>query len=493
MTEPAALNPIDIDGDDDVENLRDYGRDYHDDRSWEDLQEDEFGNLHSVAEASEHAARRRRLLSSTVGARVRRGMIRYLQLVVDLSRAASLTDMRPVRSAIMFHVVQLFIRAFFDANPLSQLGIIVLRNGVAERLTELSSSPEVHIQKLKNNLDTGGAASLQNGFDLAVESLRRIPPYGHREVLVLLAALSSCDPGTILDSIKAAKLNKVRISVVGLAAEVHVCRVAATETGGSYEVGTSEAHLEQIMVDQATPPPSASGSSGVSLVRMGFPAKASSAPGAASFIGSTCELQPGAYICPRCKARVDALPAECHVCGLTLVSSPHLARSYHHLFPVRAFEEVSLEMLEKEGIGQGSGGGGVWGGFLSDEVAGIADKRIGVSNYPNGKQKLNGDSVSAGVTFRELPLPGSENTRYCYGCSSILEAPPVPRVPHGGRSSRAPPVAATGFATSSSFMVLRCPDCRRLFCLDCDAYVHERLHSCPGCECLPVKEQQQEK
>ncbi|KAL4549897.1 hypothetical protein Ndes2526B_g04881 [Nannochloris sp. 'desiccata'] len=89
MTEPAALNPIDIDGDDDVENLRDYGRDYHDDRSWEDLQEDEFGNLHSVAEASEHAARRRRLLSSTVGARVRRGMIRYLQLVVDLSRAAS--------------------------------------------------------------------------------------------------------------------------------------------------------------------------------------------------------------------------------------------------------------------------------------------------------------------------------------------------------------------------------------------------------------------
>lgn len=34
-----------------------------------------------------------------------------------------------------------FIKAFFDENPLSQLGLIVLRNGVAERLTELSSSP----------------------------------------------------------------------------------------------------------------------------------------------------------------------------------------------------------------------------------------------------------------------------------------------------------------------------------------------------------------
>jgi transcription initiation factor TFIIH subunit 2 len=28
------------------------------------------------------------------------------------------------------------------------------------------------------------------------------------------------------------------------------------------------------------------------------------------------------------------------VCRLTLVSSPHLARSYHHLFPVAPYEEV---------------------------------------------------------------------------------------------------------------------------------------------------------
>jgi transcription initiation factor TFIIH subunit 2 len=377
-------------------------------------------------------------------------MIRYLQLVVDLSKAASMTDMRPVRSAIMFHVVQQFIRAFFDANPLSQLGIIVLRNGVAERLTELSSSPEVHIQKLKSNLDTGGAASLQNGLDLAVESLRRIPPYGHREVLVLLAALSSCDPGNILDSIKAAKTNKVRVSVVGLVAEVYVCRVAATETGGSYEVATSEAHLEQIMVDQATPPPAAPGSSGVSLVRMGFPAKASSAPGAASFVGTSCELQPGAYICPRCKARVDALPAECHVCGLTLVLSPHLARSYHHLFPVRAFEEVSLELLDKEGVVAGSGG--------------IVDS-----------------SITKNIEF---PLPGLENKRYCYGCSCLLEAPPAPRLTSNGRSR------AVVLPSAATVVVLRCPDCRRIFCLDCDAYVHEHLHSCPGCECLPVKDPQ---
>ena len=50
-------------------------------------------------------------------------------------------DMRPLRAAVMSGVLQQFVRTFFDENPLSQLGIIVLRNGVAERLSELSSSP----------------------------------------------------------------------------------------------------------------------------------------------------------------------------------------------------------------------------------------------------------------------------------------------------------------------------------------------------------------
>ena len=40
------------------------------------------------------------------------------------------------------------------------------------------------------------------------------------------------------------------------------------------------------------------------------------------------------------------LPCSCHICGLTLVSSPHLARSYHHLFPVRAFSEIPQAELE---------------------------------------------------------------------------------------------------------------------------------------------------
>jgi transcription initiation factor TFIIH subunit 2 len=30
-------------------------------------------------------------------------------------------------------------------------------------------------------------------------------------------------------------------------------------------------------------------------------------------------------------------------------------------------------------------------------------------------------------------------------------------------------------------MRLQCPKCKHVFCLDCDMYIHESLHNCPGC------------
>jgi hypothetical protein len=37
-----------------------------------------------------------------------------------------------------------------------------------------------------------------------------------------------------------------------------------------------------------------------------------------------------------------------YVLGLTLVSAPHLARSYHHLFPLDPFQEIPLEEYKGE-------------------------------------------------------------------------------------------------------------------------------------------------
>lgn len=49
------------------------------------------------------------------------------------------------------------------------------------------------------------------------------------------------------------------------------------------------------------------------------------------------------------------MPASCHTCGLTLVASPHLARSYHHLFPVAPFKEVPPGELPALQVRQGIG------------------------------------------------------------------------------------------------------------------------------------------
>jgi transcription initiation factor TFIIH subunit 2 len=73
-------------------------------------------------------------------------------------------DMRPSRLAIMVGAAKAFIRAFFDQNPLSQLGVVVMRNGVAARLTDLSGSPEAQIAQLGAAMATGARVGRARGL-----------------------------------------------------------------------------------------------------------------------------------------------------------------------------------------------------------------------------------------------------------------------------------------------------------------------------------------
>lgn len=333
---------MDADEDGDAElqgaSLQAYEREYNDERSWEELEEDEGGRLRALDPAVQQRAKRARLQAASASARVRRGMMRYLYVVLDVSRATLMTDMRPTRLAVLSNLMQGFIREFFDQNPLSQLGLILARNGIAERITELSGSPEAHIAALKERLEVGGDMSLQNALDLAHTPLSNVPQYGTREMLLLVTALSTCDPGDVFASVAACKKAKVRCSVLGVAAEMHLCRTIATSTGGSYEVARDETHLHNLLMEFALPPPSLAEQTPSSLVNMGFPARGAS--GTPAMCACHREVRPGPhYTCPRCKSRVCDLPTPCPVCNITLVSSPHLARSYHHLFPVPTFQE----------------------------------------------------------------------------------------------------------------------------------------------------------
>ncbi|KAG1354791.1 hypothetical protein COCNU_07G009030 [Cocos nucifera] len=76
-------------------------RAYADERSWEALQEDESGLLHPIdTKTLVHAQYRRRLLlrsaaASSAAPRIQKGLIRYLYVVIDLSRVVN-TRMRRI-------------------------------------------------------------------------------------------------------------------------------------------------------------------------------------------------------------------------------------------------------------------------------------------------------------------------------------------------------------------------------------------------------------
>eukprot|EP00879_Flechtneria_rotunda_P010612 GHRR01011092.1.p2 GENE.GHRR01011092.1~~GHRR01011092.1.p2 ORF type:complete len:222 (+),score=75.52 GHRR01011092.1:284-949(+) len=203
--------PMDEDEEDNGRSFEAFERQYATDHSWESIQEDEQGFLRPLDATAELRARRQRALSAAQTARIRKGMIRYVLLVLDLSRAATATDMRPSRLSAMAGSARGFIRRFFDLNPLGQLALAVLRNGIAEQLTDLSGSPEAQIDKLNQfGMDAGGDASLQNGLEMGLDLLGTVPPYGHREMLVIMAALSTVDPGRVEDSIHKCREAKIR-------------------------------------------------------------------------------------------------------------------------------------------------------------------------------------------------------------------------------------------------------------------------------------------
>ncbi|KAK2506712.1 hypothetical protein MC885_008624 [Smutsia gigantea] len=251
-------------------------------------------------------------------------------------------------------LLEYFVEEYFDQNPISQIGIIVTKSKRAEKLTELSGNPRKHITSLKKAVDMTchGEPSLYNSLSMAMQTLKHMPGHTSREVLIIFSSLTTCDPSNIYDLIKTLKAAKIRVSVIGLSAEVRVCTVLARETGGIYHVILDESHYKELLTHHVSPPP-ASSSSECSLIRMGFPqhtiASLSDQDAKPSFsmahLDSNTEpgLTLGGYFCPQCRAKYSELPVECKICGLTLVSAPHLARSYHHLFPLDAFQEILLE------------------------------------------------------------------------------------------------------------------------------------------------------
>ncbi|KAG1958642.1 general transcription factor IIH subunit 2 isoform X2 [Pimephales promelas] len=369
-------------------------------RTWEVLKEDESGSLKATVEDILFQAKRKRVFESH--GQVRLGMMRHLFVIIDSSRSMEDQDLKPNRLTSTLKLMEYFVEEYFDQNPISQIGIIATKNKRAEKLTDLAGNPKKHIAALKKAVDSTcvGEPSLYNSLNVAMLTLKHMPAHTSKEILVIFSSLTTCDPANIYELIKTLNGLKIRVSVIGLSAEVRVCTILTRETGGTYNVILDESHFKELLMQHVKPPP-ASSSSECSLIRMGFPqhviASMSDQDAKPSFsmshLDSTGEpvLSLGGYYCPQCRAKYTELPVECKVCGLTLVSAPHLARSFHHLFPLEAFQETPLEEYEGE--------------------------------------------------------------RFCDACQGELK----------------------------DKSVFTCLACKKVFCVECDLFIHDTLHSCPGC------------
>ncbi|EFA86276.1 TFIIH subunit [Heterostelium album PN500] len=355
-------------------------------RTWDDIEEDESGLRPSLQEERIMRTRRQRIDAQ----RVRRGMQRHICLIVDLSKTLASQDMKPSRHQCLLNSSESFIKEFFDQNPISQISLIVTKNSKAEKLTELNGNPNRHITALKNTSAMEGDPSIQNSLEVAISTLSHVPKYGSREIIVIYSSLTTCDPGDLTKTIEILKNEQIRVSFIHMAAELFICKHISEQTHGTMKVVLNEEHFNECLMLHCQPPPTF-GKTEAALVEMGFPQQHTSS------IPMMCmcheQLRYVGYTCPRCSSKFCELPTDCQICNLSLVSSPHLARSYHHLFQVPLFTEIN---------------------------------------------------------WRELKTEIS-----CFGCLTVPK---------------------------SSSLFFGCPRCKQSFCFECDQFIHESLHNCPGCE-----------
>lgn len=125
------------------------------------------------------------------------------------------------------------------------------------------------------------------------------------------------------------------ISCISLSAKLKIVQQICDETNGDYFCILDSNHFK-LCLNTFITPKTLTNELNNSFVQMGFPVI--SITENQSLCCCHDKLINQGYICPRCSSVVCEIPKECPICLLSLVSAPSLARSYHHLFPVKEFE-----------------------------------------------------------------------------------------------------------------------------------------------------------
>jgi transcription initiation factor TFIIH subunit 2 len=135
-------------------------------RSWDAVVEGTDGTLAGAIEGLAEAEKRARLMKDTTP--LQRGIIRHLVLVLDMSFAMLEKDLLPSRYELSMAYASEFVREYFEQNPISQLAVVGMRDGVAVRVSDMSGNPADHLEKLQEwvKQEPQGNPSLQNALEM---------------------------------------------------------------------------------------------------------------------------------------------------------------------------------------------------------------------------------------------------------------------------------------------------------------------------------------
>lgn len=181
------------------------------------------------------------------------------------------------------------------------------------------------------------------------------------------------------------------------------------------------------------------------MVRMGFPRIVRES----NIFDEDGNYLKAGFQCPRCRGFTADIPSACSICKLPLVSSAHLARSYHHLFPVAPFVELKSR--------DDSQGVYVWkNGSSTCAASSLVSQSEHSSGVKENGEKTEHVSLTAAATNKanteSTPLFTSD-THFCAGCLASFQE------------------------HESRFV---CPESHNTYCSECDIFIHEILHNSPG-------------
>jgi transcription initiation factor TFIIH subunit 2 len=265
-------------------------------------------------------------------------------------------------------------------------------------------------------------------LEMAKATLFHTPKHGTREVIIIMGALLTVDPGDIHTTITACVKERLRVSIIGMSARLKICVEICNKTNSGdesvYGVALDQQHFRDLLMATTIPPvirrAEEMEANKASLLMMGFPSRVEEE--APSLCACHGEMSLGGYTCSRCQAKVCTLPQQCPACKITLILSTHLARSYHHLFPLRNWKAVDWKRARE---------------FPSSQCRGCQAK------FP--------------------PLPPDKDME--------REVEEVISKYKKAENEEGP-------AQSSRY---ECEACGSHFCIDCDLFCHEVVHNCPGC------------